>query len=104
MRPLIGNLLGLALGSLLFLLPFQDPVESKDRASYILLAVAVLTASLLFQYLAVSAHKEGRYHSKGVTFDRARNPKSFAFALLISALGSSLLFAFALSIVYQLVS
>ena len=104
MRPLIGNLLGLALGALLFLLPFQDPVEARDRTNYIFLAVAALVASLIFQYLSVSAHKEGRYLSKGDVFDRDRNPKSFAFAILASSLGSSLLFAFALNILYDLFS
>ena len=101
MRVVIGNLLGLSLGSLLFLLPFHEPAESEEVANYILLSVAILTVSLCLQYLAVSAHRDGRFQWRGSTFDRVRDRKSFAFALLITSLGSSLLFAIVLYLLYH---
>ena len=101
MRLLIGNLLGISLGSLIFLIPFRDPVDSEEATSYILLSIAALTVSLCFQYLAVSAQKEGRFQWRGSTFDRIRDPKSYTFALLITSWGSSLLFTITAYILYH---
>ena len=92
-RIVVANLTGLVLGSLLLFIPRSDSIENmKWIGPGGLIAAFMLLASLYFQYVAISSERTGRFKLKA-DISRETDPKSFAFAQIITCLASSLLFA-----------